>query len=243
MDSNQSSLAGKRAVVTGGARGIGAAVVRELAARGARVVAVHRGQRPADESAAQHAELLVAADLTDQAQVSDAFARIGGAGPIDVLVNAAGVFAGAPVGALSRADFDAQFDGNVWSVLLATQAALPHFPASGGRIVNFSSIGAQRPFPGTSLYAAAKAAVEALTQAWAQELGARGITVNAVAPGAVRTEMTAWMDEAMRAQVAAGTALGRFGEPQDIARVVAFLASADAGWVTGQLIGTDGGMR
>ena len=129
--------------------------------------------------------------------------------------------------------------------IFATQAAVAHFPDGKGRGINVSSLAATRMLAGASVYAASKSALEALTRIWAAELGPKGVTVNAVAPGAVETDMlkAAALGEEARRGIIARTPLGRIGAPSDIADVVAFLASGDARWVTGQVIETSGGMN
>lgn len=244
-------LAGKVAVVTGASRGIGAAIAERLAADGAAVVVNYTRQRAAaDEVVARirarggraHA---IAADVADRAQVRALFdetERVLGAP--DVLVNNAGVLAFAPLEAIDDAHFDRQFNVNVRGVLYATQEAATRFGTRGGRVVNLSSIAAQGRFAGAAVYSATKAAVEAITMTLALELGPRGIRVNAVAPGPVRTDMyqEAGLDE-HRDALTARTPLGRIGEPEDVARVVAYLASEDSGWVTGHVVPVAGGFQ
>ncbi len=238
----------KAVLVTGGSGGIGAAIVRRFAAQGRRV-AVHYN-RSGDAAARLVDEIeraggqafAVAADITSAAEVgrmADAVAdRFGG---ISVLVNNAGISTPMALGAMSEAEISRELAVNVASVVLVTQACLPHMDR-GGAIINVSSNLAFSPLPGLTLYSAAKAAVACLTQGFARELGARGIRVNAVAPGATRTAMTAWIDAATMDGIAAQTPLARVAEPQDIAGAVALLASSDAGWVTGRTLIVDGGL-
>ena len=235
------------AVVTGGSRGIGAAIGRRLAREGARVALLARHIGPArtvaEAIAATGGEAQAfACDVTDPQALQRAMAEITGLfGPIDVLVNNAGVADMRPLGELTRAHFDEQFGGNTWSVIAATEAALAHFNPAGGSIVNVSSSLAQRPDAGMSVYSASKAAVEALTCAFARELGPRRIRVNAVAPHITATAMTADLPAAYLAAEAAQTPLGRLAEPEDVADAVVFLASADARWVNGRALLADGG--
>jgi 3-oxoacyl-[acyl-carrier protein] reductase len=243
------TLANKIAVVTGGSRGIGAAIAHKLAAQGATVAVIYK-------SNAQQAQVIVDtiagaggtaaafnADVSDRAAVDTVIAAIVQRfGQIDILVNNAGTFEPSPFGGIDAALVQRVFDANMGSVLNMTQAAVPHFPAAGGRIVNVSSNLIYSPRPGTGIYAASKAAVSVLTNAFAKELGSRGITVNAVAPSMTSTDMTAATPEARRQQVIAGTPAGRIGEPADIAEVVAFLASDDSRWITGRTLLTDGGL-
>lgn len=238
----------KTVLVTGASGGIGAAIARRFAAQGYRV-ALHynRSAEPAERLAAEIAQaggqaFAVAADVTRDAEVrrmAEAVAdRFGG---LSVLVNNAGISTLMPLGAMTEADISRELAVNVSSVVLVTQACLPHM-RRGGAIVNVSSNLAYAPLPGLTLYSAAKAAVACLTQGFARELGARGIRVNAVAPGATRTAMTEWIDAATMDGIAAQTPLARIAEPQDIAGAVMLLASADAGWVTGRTLIVDGGL-
>ena len=241
-------LAGRNAIVTGGSRGIGAAVARRLAADGARVAVVYRSNRDeADavvsairESGAE--AIAVQADVADAASVKAMVSTVREAfGAIDIVINNAGILEGQPVGSIDAASFDAQFRTNALSVILVTQAVLPHVPARGGHIVNVSSSLVYRPRAGLSVYAASKAAVGALTHAFAIELGPRNITVNAVAPALTRTDMTAPIPDEVKARMRESTPLGRLGEPEDIADAIAFLASDEARWITGRTLMTDGG--
>lgn len=244
-----STLEGKVALVTGGSRGIGEAVVRRFAGLGAKVAFTYRAEADKADAIARDLEGSGAvakafpADIADTAavaaltrNVTDAFGRI------DVLVNNAGTFGARTIGDIDFAFFAEQFNVNVWGMLQVTQAALPLFPDNGGRIVNLSSQRAFSPKDRTGVYAAAKAAVSTLTQSLAIELGPRGITVNAVAPAVTRTDMTAGIPAEKRELLAASTPLRRLGEPDDIAAVIAFLASDDARWITGRTILADGGI-
>jgi 3-oxoacyl-[acyl-carrier protein] reductase len=240
-------VAAGAAIVTGGSGGIGAAIVRALAAKGHRV-AIHANsnlqsaQTLADEITAAGGEAMaVRADLTDpaavEAMVAQVVARFGAVG---ALVNNAGICTAAPLGEMTVDMIDRELAVNVRGVILATQACLPHMEQ--GAIVNVSSNIAFAPMAGMTLYCASKAAVAALTEGFARELGPRGIRVNAVAPGATRTAMTAWIDDAALAAISAQTPLGRIGEPVDIAGAVAFLLSAEASWITGRTLVIDGGL-
>ncbi|WP_426399213.1 SDR family NAD(P)-dependent oxidoreductase [Ralstonia sp. R-29] len=244
-------LAGRNAIVTGGSRGIGAAVARRLAADGARVAVVYRSNRDEADavvsairtSGTSGAEAIaVQADVADATSVNAMVSTVREAfGTIDIVINNAGILEGQPVGSIDAASFDAQFRTNALSVILVTQAVLPHVPARGGHIVNVSSSLVYRPRAGLSVYAASKAAVGALTHAFAIELGPRNITVNAVAPALTRTDMTAPIPDEVKARMRETTPLGRLGEPEDIADAIAFLASDDARWITGRTLMTDGG--
>jgi 3-oxoacyl-[acyl-carrier protein] reductase len=163
-------------------------------------------------------------------------------GRIDILINSAAVAPYRPLDAIDAAFVRAVFDTNVLGTILVIQAALPHLTSPGGRIVNFASGLAFRPIPTSSVYAASKAAVVTLTQAFSKELGPKGITVNAVAPGVIETEMTSAILAQRGADIIAATPLGRIGRPDDIAGIVTFLASPEAGWITGRTILADGGL-
>jgi 3-oxoacyl-[acyl-carrier protein] reductase len=242
-------LEGKVALVTGGSRGIGAAIARRLAQDGAKVAVNYSSSKQAAEAVVRTIKedggeaVLAPGDVSAKdgpakitAAARDAFGRI------DILVNNAGVLDIATLGDATPEHFEKVFGVNVFGVAAMTRAAAPHLPDGGGRVINTSSIGARAAIPGLSAYIASKAAVDALTRSFAAELGPRGITVNAVAPGVTDTDMLIrdpkFLDEAV-----AKTPLGRVGQPADIAGTVAFLASADAGWVTGQVIDTSGGLR
>ncbi len=157
-------------------------------------------------------------------------------------MNNAGIIETGPFGTIDPATFSRQFDGNVLSVLLMMQACVPHFPASGGRIVNISSSLAMAPLESTVLYSASKAAVNTFTQGFARELGKRHITVNAIAPGATETPMTQGIPADIKDKISAATPLGRWAQPQDIADVALFLVSDAARFITGRVIVVDGGL-
>ncbi|CAJ0809691.1 SDR family NAD(P)-dependent oxidoreductase [Ralstonia flaminis] len=241
-------LAGRTAIVTGGSRGIGAAVARRLAADGARVAVVYRSNSNEANAVVESIRktgaeaIAVQADVADAASVNTMVTTVREAfGAIDILINNAGILEGQPVGEIDQTSFDAQFRTNAFSVILVTQAVLPHVPARGGHIVNVSSSLVYRPRAGLAVYAASKAAVDGLTHAFAVELGPRNITVNAVAPALTRTDMTAPIPDEVKDRMRESTPLGRLAEPEDIADAIAFLASDDARWVTGRTLKTDGG--
>jgi 3-oxoacyl-[acyl-carrier protein] reductase len=248
-DSKQ--LAGKVALVTGASRGIGAAIARRLAADGAQVVVNYsRSAAAAERVAADIATaggeaVTIHADVIDLQQVKKLFTEVKRSfGRLHILVNNAGVAEFRPLENVDEAHFALQFYVNVRGLLFATQEAARAFGAEGGRIINISSGAAQAAPPNTSVYSATKAAVDTLTRSHAAELGPRGITVNAVAPGLTTTDMLAAVipSEVQQAMIAT-TALRRLGTPEDIADVVAFLASEEARWITGQVIGVNGGLR
>jgi 3-oxoacyl-[acyl-carrier protein] reductase len=248
----EKSLSGKWALVTGASRGIGRAIAQRLVAQGAQIIA-HYGHSAAEaeslraEIAGQGGSIsLVQADLADAQGVGALFKGVDTAlrgKKLDILVNNAGVADWTPWATMDEAAFDRQFAVNVRSMFFSIRAALERIQ-DGGRIINISSIVAKHAFPDLIPYDATKGAVDVITRNFAQFLGPRNITVNAVAPGATRTDMSAWLNSVEgAANATAMQALKRVGEPQDIADVVAFLASHDARWVTGQIIDASGGWK
>jgi 3-oxoacyl-[acyl-carrier protein] reductase len=247
MNSRQ-MLSGKVALVTGGSRGIGAEVARRLASDGAMVVIAYREN---SEAASRVVEVLTGFGTKAQAVAADIAipedcARLVGAtieifGRLDILVNAAGVATYLPLELADADHYRRMFDTNVLGALSLTRAAAAVME-NPGRIIHFASRLAESPMPDTSVYAASKAAVSALTLALSQELGPRGITINAVAPGLIETDMTAKAVEERGDALRARTPLRRIGQPSDISGLVAFLASDDAGWITGRTVRADGGL-
>jgi len=245
-----SGFQNKVALVTGASSGIGSAVATRLGRAGA-TVAVHYDSH--EENAAAVASTITSAGGKafivggDVAKVDDAKsivkAVVDRCGEVDILVNCAGILEYARFGDIDSASFERQFSVNTLSVVLMMQAAVPHFPASGGRVVNVSSNIAFRPIEGCSIYCASKAAVSTLTEAFSKELASKRITVNAVAPGATDTPMTAWLTDDLRRGIEQATPLGRMAVPADIADVVFFLASDGSRWVTGRTILVDGGLN
>jgi 3-oxoacyl-[acyl-carrier protein] reductase len=245
----EQTLRGKTALVTGGSRGIGAAIARRLAEEGASVAFSYANAEERARAVVEQIEALgvgalaVRADQGDAAQVAALVQRVHRHfGRLDILVNSAGVFVTGAVddGQADIGAFERQHAVNVGGVVAAVRAAAPLL-ADGGRIISIGTTGALRaPFPGIGDYVATKAAVTAYSRAWARDLGARGITVNVVHPGAIDTEMNpATADHAPA--LAGMAALGRYGRPEDIAGAVAFLAGPDAGYITGTAITVDGG--
>lgn len=238
---------GKVAVVTGGSRGIGAAIAQRFSSLGYRVVIGYRSDQASAEaltaSLGPDAEsLAVQADIARPEDIERLVAKtVERFGAIDVLVNCAAVGPYRPLGKMDADFIRPILETNIMGTLLLTQAALPHMP-DGGRIINFASALAYRPIPTSSVYSASKAAVVTLTHAFAKELGARKITVNAVAPGVIETDMTTQIIAERGEQIMAMTPLGRIGQTDDIAGIVAFLASPEAGWITGRTIIADGGV-
>jgi len=242
-------LDGKVAIVTGASRGIGAAIAERLAQDGASVVVNYvQAQRAAEEVAervrrAGVRALVHKADIGDMEQaaglVETAVKKLG---RLDIVVNNAVVIDKAPLGKIDVGRLGTVFAANVEGVIATVQAALAHLPDREGRVISIGSLASTHALPEMSVYSATKGAIDALTRVWAKELGARGITVNAVAPGPVETDaMRENIDEPTRAFLLQRTPFGRIGAPSDIADVVAFLASPDARWVTGQVLAATGG--
>jgi 3-oxoacyl-[acyl-carrier protein] reductase len=243
------SLTNKVALITGGSRGIGAAAAKALAARGAQVALTYRQNRSQADAVVDEirhaggAALALPVSIEDSASVKAMIDGVASTfGRIDVLVNNAAVMAAKPVSEINFDFYAQQFNTNVWGMIQVTQAALPHFSTSGGRIINLASQRMFAPRDGTGVYAASKAAVSVLTHALAIELGPKRIIVNAVAPAVTNTDMTAKMPAEKKALFAQATPLGRVGEAQDIAEVIAFLASDEARWINGRTIRVDGGL-
>jgi 3-oxoacyl-[acyl-carrier protein] reductase len=248
------NLDGRIAIVTGASKGIGAAIARGLAAARAMVAVNYASDRDgaervvADIAAQGGKAVAIRADMSKSADVKRLFEETSKAlGPPSVLVNNAGVFEFEPIEDISEAQFHRHFDLNVLGAMLAIQEALRHFPVEGGSIVNISSIASESPVPNSSLYAATKGAVDAMTRALAIELGPRGIRVNTVAPGYTNTEGNQRIgfvgSEAAEALVASTPLGGRLGRPDEIAPAVIFLASDDAAWLTGERIHASGGVH
>jgi 3-oxoacyl-[acyl-carrier protein] reductase len=244
-------LNGKVAIVTGASKGIGAGIAKALAAEGVKVVVNYATSKSGAERVVAEIEaaggeaIAVQGSVAVAEEVSALFSAAKQAyGSVDVVVNNAAAFTFAPVGEISETEFHNQFNTNVLGVILTTQQALKHFPAAGGSIVNISSGSSQNPGKNSSLYSATKSAVDTLTKAFAKELGARNIRVNTVAPGATETEgahSAGFFGGEIEKQVVSMTPLGRIGQPEDVAKVVAFLVSDAAGWVTGDRVNASGG--
>ncbi|SDR15374.1 SDR family oxidoreductase [Thermostaphylospora chromogena] len=238
------TLSGKGALVTGGSRGIGRAIVERLTADGAEVVFSYRvSKEAAHELAERTGAHPVQADLGNRDDLSRLFSETERLLPhLDILVNNAG---GGRPGALaeySEEEYDRTMAVNTKAVFLAMRWAAKVM-RDGGRIINISTLNTDLPVPGTAVYAASKAAIEQFAKVAARELGGRGITVNSVAPGATDTDLLrAANSEEGLARATTLTALQRLGRPADIAAVVAFLAGPDGGWITGQNIRATGGM-
>jgi 3-oxoacyl-[acyl-carrier protein] reductase len=240
------ALSGKVALVTGGSRGIGAAIVRRLARDGAAVAFTYAasGEKAAALAAVVEADggttLAINADSADPDAVKAAVAKtVDRFGRLDVLVNNAGILTRGMVGDYDLAAFDRMIAINVRAVFVAVQAALPHM-GEGGRIITTGSVTADRAgFPGGSVYGMTKGAVAALTRGLARDLGPRGITVNTIQPGPTETDMNA--SEEIRARVRPLLAVGRMGKDTEVASLVAYLAGPESSFVTGAALTIDGG--
>ncbi len=245
-------LTGKVAVVTGASKGIGASIAEDLARNGAAVIVNYSSTPQGADNVVSKIKTAggkakaVQADISKLAEARKLIdAAVSEFGRIDILVNNAAVFEFLPLEKITEQHFDRMFDLNVKGLLFTTQAAVGSMNGSGGVIINIGSVASLNPPPGGTVYSATKGALDTITQSLAAELGPRKILVNAVLPGPVETEgaqaMVNW--EGFKAQMLPKIPLGRVGQPRDIASVVSFLASDDAGWMTGQLIPVAGGLR
>jgi 3-oxoacyl-[acyl-carrier protein] reductase len=248
-----SALSGRIAVVTGASKGIGASIAAELAAQGATVVVNYSSSKEGAEKVVAGIKskggqaVAIGGSVAKPEEIEALFAEVKKQfGRVDILVNNAGVYTMGPLESVTAEAIHGMFDVNVMGLLLASKAALPLFPVSGGNIINIGSVVSEITPPMSVIYTGTKGAVDAMTRVLAKELGSRKIRVNAVNPGLVITEGTNAAGIAgseFETNTVAGTPLGRVGHPQDIAGVVAFLASDAAGWVTGSLLQVGGGYR
>ncbi|MBN9606173.1 MAG: SDR family oxidoreductase [Actinomycetales bacterium] len=238
-------LPGVRVLVTGGARGIGGSIAARFAAEGARVAILDRLVEAGTAHAAAIGGTFHEVDLLDPASAravtEAAIAELGG---VDVLVNSAGIFELKPLLEITVEDWNRMFSINARAMLTTMQTVAPHmFDAGGGRIVNLASMAAKKGGANEAHYAASKAAVVALTRAAAMEWGCHGVTANALCPGYVLTEMgAATRTPELVAQWSALSPLGRLGQPEDVAALAVFLATPEAGYLTGQALNVTGGM-
>lgn len=241
------NLAGKKAFVTGGSRGIGAAIVKRLAAEGADVAFTYArsGERAGEVASAVEAEgrrvMSIQADNRDPDSVRTAVEKAAKTfGGLDILVNSAGIYEEASIDELTLEDFDRTLDVNLRAAFIASRAAVDHMP-DGGRIVAIgSNLAVRVPFPGISLYAMSKSALIGLTKGLARDLGSRGITANVVHPGSTDTDMNPATGEGADVQRSI-MAIPRFGDPAEVAGLVAWLAGPQARGVTGAEFTIDGG--
>jgi 3-oxoacyl-[acyl-carrier protein] reductase len=242
-------LKGKVALVTGSARGIGAAIAERLAADGASVAVNYSKSANEAEGVAERIRraggkaILLKADIGERPQAKTLVEETAKAfGRFDILVNNAAALGFQPVEQIDDAQLRRQLSVNVEGPIATMQAAAPFFPKEGGRVINITSLVQLYPLPGNTVYAATKGAVDAMTRVWAVEFGPRGVTVNAVGPGLTETDAVKKnVPEEMKKTLIARTPLGRIGTPSDIADVVAFLASPDARWITGHVLMASGG--
>lgn len=243
-------LDGKIAIVTGASKGIGASIAEELAAAGASVIVNYATSKQGADvvvnkiTKAGGKAVAVGADVSkpeDIAKLIDETTKAFG-GTIDILVNNAGVYEMLPLEAITPEHFHKQFDLNVLGLLLTTQAAVPHFPATGGSIINISSVVGKNAMPQGSVYSATKGAVDAITISLSKELGPKNIRVNSVSPGAVATEGTAGFTDFFKT-IADATPLGRIAQPRDIGTVAVFFASDDSAWISGESVLVAGANR
>ena len=250
---NTKKLAGKTAVVTGASKGIGAAIAKQLAAEGAAVVVNYASSKTgADQvvaaiTGAGGKAIAVQGDVSKAADIQRLFAETKKAfGPTDILVNNAGIYEFSPLEQITEEHFHKQFNLNVLGLILTTQEALKHFNPEGGSVINISSVVGVNPLPNAAVYSATKAAVDAVTKSLAKELGPKKVRVNSINPGMIETEGAhgaGVIGGDFQQQVVTQTPLGRIGQPQDVATVAAFLASADSGWITGETFLTSGGFQ
>ena len=244
------SLNGKTAIVTGGSRGIGKAVCLELARRGCNIVLSFAGNTAAADQTVAECQALGVQALAVQGNVADADAvkalfdaALKQFGAVDILVNNAGITRDNLLMLLKEEDFDAVVDTNLKGTFLCMKAAVrPMMKQRHGRIISLSSVVGLHGNAGQVNYAATKAGVIGMTKSLAKELAGRNITVNAVAPGFIDTDMTAVLPEKAKEAILASIPMARLGAAEDVANAVAFLASDEAGYITGQVLAVDGGM-
>ena len=244
------SLTGKTAIVTGGSRGIGKAVCLELARRGCNIVLSFAGNTAAADQTVAECQALGVQALAVQGNVADADAvkalfdaALKQFGAVDILVNNAGITRDNLLMLLKEEDFDAVVDTNLKGTFLCMKTAVrPMMKQRHGRIISLSSVVGLHGNAGQVNYAATKAGVIGMTKSLAKELAGRNITVNAVAPGFIDTDMTAVLPEKAKEAILASIPMARLGAAEDVANAVAFLASDEAGYITGQVLAVDGGM-
>ncbi len=249
-----SKLQSKTALVTGASKGIGAGIARELASAGASVIVNYASDKSGAEAVVRSITesggqgIAIQGDVSNSADVSRMFEQASSKfGSIDILVNNAGVYQAMPILEITEAEFHREMNVNLLGPLLTIREALKHFGSGGGSIINIGSAASRSLPPEFSIYAASKSGLDAITGVLAKELARRGIRVNSVNPGATLSEGTKeaglyGVGSDIEKRLVSMTPLGRIGTPQDIARVVVFLASEDAGWLTGEIIHATGGL-
>jgi 3-oxoacyl-[acyl-carrier protein] reductase len=251
INQSMSNLENKVAVVTGGSQGIGAGIVRKLAEHGAHVVFTYNSNKDAAEKLVRDLEasaskvIAVKADVANARDLESIFETVKSHfGKIDILVNNAGVFTFQPIDIITREEVSRLFNTNVFAPMFIIQSALNHFN-DGGKIINIGSIVATMAPPASVAYSSSKAAVDGITKVLSKELATRKITVNQINPGSIRTEgaQKGGLSQDVENSLVATIPLGRIGFPQDIANLTAFLASDEAGWITGEIIMVSGGAR
>jgi 3-oxoacyl-[acyl-carrier protein] reductase len=246
-------LAGKVAIVTGASKGIGASIATQFAAEGAAVVVNYASSKTGADKVVDEImkrggkAIAVQGDVARKADIERLFAAAQKTyGRPDILVNNAGVYEFVPLEGVTEEIFHRQFNTNVLGLILATQEAARHFGRDGGTVINISSVASTATPPMSAVYSATKAAVDAITQVLAKELGQKKIRVNAINPGPVETEgfqSAGFSGSDFEKQAIAQTPLGRVAQPADVASVAVFLASPDSGWITGETIRVTGGLR
>lgn len=246
------NLEGKVAIVTGASKGIGKGIALDLAQKGAKVVvnyvnSITDAQAVVKEITAKGGEAIaVKGDVSIITDVQNIIqTTLDKYHKIDVVVNNAGVYQFAPFEAITQEEFQREFNINVWGTINMIQNTVPHLEKNGGSIINISSIATERPSPYTSLYTATKASVDAITKVLSKELGSRNIRINAVLPGLTETNGThsiGVIGSEQQAHMVSLTPLGRISQPEDIAKIVSFLASDESYWMTGECVGVSGGL-
>jgi 3-oxoacyl-[acyl-carrier protein] reductase len=253
MSQTGKKLQGKVAVVTGASKGIGAGIAKALAAEGAAVIVNYSTSKEGADTVVRQitAEggkaIAVQGDMSKAADVQRLFKETSSSyGSLDILVNNAGIFKFEPLEAVKEEEFHREFNTNVLGPILAIQEGVKYFGPNGGSVINISSVASQLTPPNSVVYSATKGALDSVTRVLAKELGPRKIRVNTLAPGGVETEgahAAGVMGSDFEREMIAKTPLGRFGQPDDIARVAVFLASPDSSWLTGERISASGGLQ
>lgn len=253
MNPNTKKLDGKVAVVTGASKGIGAGIAKHLAAAGGAVVVNYSSSKEGADKVVDEITkrggkaIAVQADVAKKKDIERLFAETKKAfGRLDILVNNAGVYEFSPLENVTEEHFHKHFDVNVLGLLLTTQEAVKQFGSAGGSIINISSSASTSAPPSASVYSATKGAVDTITKSLAKELGPRNIRVNAINPGMVETEgvrAAGFIESDFQKLFESQSPLGRIGQPDDIAPAAVFLASSDAGWITGETLLISGGFR